>query len=54
MTAVLAALGILLVLIAVPLGLMLAPLILGVVLVVVGLRRASATVGAPVDASGAA
>jgi uncharacterized membrane protein AbrB (regulator of aidB expression) len=41
MTPVLAALGILLILFAIPLGLMLAPLILGAILLVVGLRRAS-------------
>jgi len=41
MTAVLTTFGILLLLFAVPLGLMLAPLILGAILLVVGLRRAS-------------
>ncbi|HEY0442719.1 MAG TPA: hypothetical protein VGC90_00700 [Candidatus Limnocylindrales bacterium] len=55
MTAVLAVLGILLVLFAIPLGLMLAPFILGVVLLALGLRRADAALAAgAADASGAA
>ncbi|MFL5680810.1 MAG: hypothetical protein ACJ77B_09450 [Chloroflexota bacterium] len=41
MTSILTGLGILLVLFAIPFGLMLAPLILGAVLLVFGLRRAS-------------
>jgi hypothetical protein len=39
MTATLAALGIVLILLAIPLGLMLAPLAIGVILVWFGLRR---------------
>jgi hypothetical protein len=39
MTATLAALGIVLILLAIPLGLMLAPLAIGIILVWFGLRR---------------
>jgi hypothetical protein len=40
MTPLYAVLGILLVLIAIPLGLMLAPLIVGAILIAIGIRRA--------------
>jgi hypothetical protein len=50
MTSILTGLGILLVLFAIPFGLMLAPLILGAILLVFGLRRASRAF-APLPAS---
>ncbi len=46
MTGTLAFLGILLVLFAIPLGLMIAPLVLGIILVVVAYRRLGRAVGA--------
>jgi hypothetical protein len=46
MTGPLALLGILLLLVAIPLGLMIAPLVLGVILVVVAYRRFDRAVGA--------
>ena len=46
-TTALATLGVLLVLLAIPLGLMLAPLIVGVIIVVISLRRVGAAI-APV------
>jgi len=46
MTGTLALLGILLLLIAIPLGLMIAPLVLGVILVVIAYRRLGRAVGA--------
>jgi len=46
MTGTYAALGILLILLAIPLGLMLAPLVLGILFVVVAYRRLGRSVGA--------
>jgi hypothetical protein len=45
MTSFLTILGILLVMLAIPFGLMLAPFIIGVLLIAVGLRRIDRTVG---------
>ena len=47
MTALLAAFGVLLIVLAIPLGLMLAPLFLGVLLVWFGLRRLADTLQVP-------
>ena len=47
MTAVLAAFGVLLIVLAIPFGLMLAPLFVGVLLVWFGLRRLADTVRVP-------
>ena len=47
MTAVLAAFGVLLIVLAIPLGLMLAPLFLGVLFVWFGLRRLADTLHVP-------
>lgn len=47
MTPIYAILGILLVIVAIPLGLMLAPLVLGAVLIGVGIRRADRALNAP-------
>jgi hypothetical protein len=47
MTPVLAVLGVLLLLVAIPLGWMLAPFILGIALIVVVSRRANAALQAP-------
>lgn len=44
MTPLYAVLGILLVLVAIPLGLMLAPLIVGAILIAIGIRRADAAI----------
>ena len=46
MTGTSALLGILLLLVAIPLGLMIAPLVLGIILVVVAYRRLGRAVGA--------
>jgi uncharacterized membrane protein AbrB (regulator of aidB expression) len=46
MTGTYALLGILLILLAIPLGLMLAPLVLGAILVIVAYRRVGRSVGA--------
>ena len=48
MSSPLAALGILLVLIAIPLGMMLAPLVIGAILVALGLRHLGGSLG-PVE-----
>jgi hypothetical protein len=48
MTGYLALLGIVLVIVAIPFGLMLAPLVLGIVLVWYGLRRLDSAVERPI------